>query len=164
MNLRDREVARAGLERCILIAVFEACEEPSFVLSDWTTQGCAVLFSVKWWRGKRTVECRRQSLQIAIALVRRLGKHGSLINRQFGAGVRLAGVTTDMPPVATAPDRLVRTNSVQPVRFAPALVRLEPLLKTSNWCAAWSAGYVDFECPWTRPHVRPRLLAKMVRE
>jgi hypothetical protein len=117
LNLRGREVARAGLERCILIAVFEACEEPSFVLSDWTTQGCAVLFSVKWWRGKGTVECRRQSLQIAIALVRRLGKHGSLINRQFGAGVRLAGVTTDMPLVATAPDRLVRTNSVQPVRF-----------------------------------------------
>jgi hypothetical protein len=34
-----------------------------------------------------------------------LGKHGSLISRQFGSGLRLAGVTTDMPLVATAPDR-----------------------------------------------------------
>src|SRR5580658_3321677 len=30
-----------------------------------------------------------------------LGKHGSLISRRFGSGVRLAGVTTDMPLVAT---------------------------------------------------------------
>jgi ferredoxin len=34
-----------------------------------------------------------------------LGKHGSLISRQFGSGLRLAAVTTDMPLVATAPDR-----------------------------------------------------------
>jgi epoxyqueuosine reductase QueG len=34
-----------------------------------------------------------------------LGKHGSVISRHFGSGVRLAGVTTDMPLVATAPDR-----------------------------------------------------------
>ena len=33
-----------------------------------------------------------------------LGKHGSLISRHFGSGVRLAGVTTDMPLVATTPD------------------------------------------------------------
>ena len=34
-----------------------------------------------------------------------LGKHGSLISPQFGSGVRLAGVTTDMPLVATTPIR-----------------------------------------------------------
>jgi epoxyqueuosine reductase len=34
-----------------------------------------------------------------------LGKHGSLINRHYGSGLRLAGVTTDMPLVATRPDR-----------------------------------------------------------
>ena len=34
-----------------------------------------------------------------------LGKHGSLISRKFGSGVRLAGVTTDMPLVATSPGR-----------------------------------------------------------
>src|SRR6202021_804265 len=34
-----------------------------------------------------------------------LGKHGSLISPQFGAGVRLAGVTTDMPLAETTPIR-----------------------------------------------------------
>jgi epoxyqueuosine reductase QueG len=34
-----------------------------------------------------------------------LGKHGSLISKRFGSGVRLAGVTTDMPLLATTPDR-----------------------------------------------------------
>lgn len=34
-----------------------------------------------------------------------LGKDGSLISRQFGSGLRLAGVTTDMPLVATTPAR-----------------------------------------------------------
>ena len=34
-----------------------------------------------------------------------LGKHGSLISPKFGSGVRLAGVTTDMPLVSTVPIR-----------------------------------------------------------
>jgi epoxyqueuosine reductase len=34
-----------------------------------------------------------------------LGKHGSMISRHFGSGVRLAGVTTYMPLVPTSPDR-----------------------------------------------------------
>lgn len=34
-----------------------------------------------------------------------LGKHGSLISHRFGAGVRLAGVTTDMPLFPTRSDR-----------------------------------------------------------
>src|SRR5271163_145414 len=33
-----------------------------------------------------------------------LGKHGSMISPKFGAGVRLAGVTTDMPLVMTTPE------------------------------------------------------------
>ena len=37
--------------------------------------------------------------------LRELGKHGSLISPQFGAGVRLAGVTIDMPLVPTSPRR-----------------------------------------------------------
>jgi epoxyqueuosine reductase len=32
-----------------------------------------------------------------------LGKHGSLISPRFGAGVRLAGVTTDLPLVPARP-------------------------------------------------------------
>ena len=70
LDLRCREVARAGLKRCILVAVFEAREEPCLVLSNRTTEGGAILFSVEWRCGKRTVECRRQGLQVSIALVK----------------------------------------------------------------------------------------------
>ena len=58
-----------------------------------------------------------------------LGKHGSLISRHFGSGVRLAGVTTDLPLVATAPDRFgadefcstcqVCTNACPPGAITP---------------------------------------------
>jgi len=43
-----------------------------------------------------------------------LGKHGSIISRQFGAGVRLAGVTTTMPLVSTAPDTFDHHNDPHP--------------------------------------------------
>ena len=70
-----------------------------------------------------------------------LGKHGSLISRYFGSGVRLAGVTTDMPLIATSPDRFgadefcatcqVCTTACPPGAIATA---------TSKWCAGWSVG------------------------
>ena len=64
-----------------------------------------------------------------------LGKHGSLISRRFGSGVRLAGVTTDMPLVATTPDRFGADNSAPPARFAPRRVLRGRLPRTSRWCA-----------------------------
>lgn len=47
-----------------------------------------------------------------------LGKHGSLISRQFGSGVRLAGVTTDMPLVPTSPVHFGADDSALLVSFA----------------------------------------------
>jgi len=40
-----------------------------------------------------------------------LGKHGSLSSRKFGSGMCLAGVTTNMALVATAPTASAGTNS-----------------------------------------------------
>ena len=110
-----------------------------------------------------------------------LGKHGSIISRQFGAGVRLAGVTTTMPLVATAPDRFgaddfclncqICTNACPPGAISD---RKQTVRGVERW-------YVDFDkcipyfveeascgiciavCPWTRPAVRPNLLAKMAK-
>lgn len=110
-----------------------------------------------------------------------LGKHGSIISRQFGAGVRLAGVTTTMPLVATAPDRFgadefclncqICTNACPPGAISD---RKQTVRGVERW-------YVDFDkcipyfveeascgiciavCPWTRPSVRPNLLAKMAK-
>jgi ferredoxin len=108
-----------------------------------------------------------------------LGKHGSLISRRFGSGVRLAGVTTDMPLVATAQDRFgadefcatcqVCTNACPPEAISEQkqLVRgVERWYVNFDKCIPFfaesaSCGICIAECPWTRPSVRPKLLATM---
>ena len=112
-----------------------------------------------------------------------LGKHGSLISREFGSGVRLAGVTTDMPLVATAtePDRFcgddfcstcqVCMNACPPGAIADhkQMVRgVERWYVDFDKCIPYfaesaSCGICIAECPWTRPDVRPKLLATMAR-
>jgi epoxyqueuosine reductase QueG len=110
-----------------------------------------------------------------------LGKHGSLISRKFGSGVRLAGVTTDMPLVATFSDRFgaddfcstcqVCTNACPPgaIGEQKQLVRgVERWYVDFDKCIpffaeAASCGICIAECPWTRPGVRPKLLATMGR-
>jgi epoxyqueuosine reductase len=110
-----------------------------------------------------------------------LGKHGSLISRQFGSGVRLAGITTDMPLVATEPDRFgadefcmncqVCTASCPPgaITEHKQMVRgVERWYVNFDKCIPYfaesaSCGICIAECPWTRPEVRPKLLAKMAR-
>lgn len=110
-----------------------------------------------------------------------LGKHGSLISRQFGAGLRLAGVTTDMPLVPTARDRFgadefcatcqVCTRACPPgaISESKQMVRgLERWYVDFDKCIPYfaeaaSCGICIAECPWTRPDVRPKLLATMAR-
>ena len=110
-----------------------------------------------------------------------LGKHGSLINRQFGAGLRLAGVTTDMPLIPTAPDRFgadefcatcqVCTNACPPgaISESKQMVRgVERWYVNFDKCIPYfaeaaSCGICIADCPWTRPDARPRLLATMAR-
>ena len=110
-----------------------------------------------------------------------LGKHGSLISRHFGAGVRLAAVTTDMPLVTTSSQPFgadefckscqVCTNACPPgaISEQKQIVRgverwyvnfdeCIPAFAELSGCAICIA-----ECPWTRPNVRPKLLATMAR-
>ena len=110
-----------------------------------------------------------------------LGKHGSLISRHFGAGVRLAGVTTDMPLIPTTRDRFgadefchscqVCTNSCPPSAITEnkQLVRgVERWYVNFDKCIPYfaenaSCGICIAVCPWTRPTARPKLLATMAR-
>jgi ferredoxin len=110
-----------------------------------------------------------------------LGKHGSLISHRFGSGVRLAGVTTDMPLVPTPPHRFgaddfcttcqVCTQACPPGAIIPAkqMVRgVERWYVDFDKCIPYfaeaaSCGICIAECPWTRPTVRPKLLATMAR-
>ena len=110
-----------------------------------------------------------------------LGKHGSLINRHYGSGLRLAGVTTDMPLVATKPDRFgadefcstcqVCTNACPPgaINEEKHMVRgVERWYVDFDKCIPFfaesaSCGICIAECPWTRPSIRPKLLTTMAR-
>jgi len=110
-----------------------------------------------------------------------LGKHGSIINRQHGAGFRLSAVTTDMPLVSDTPDTFgvddyclrckACSNACPPGAIADEkqLVRGE-----TRW-------YVDFDkcipyfgealgcalciaiCPWTRPGNAGRIIEQLAR-
>jgi len=110
-----------------------------------------------------------------------LGKHGSLISPRFGAGVRLAGVTTDMPLVPTGTTRFgadefcatcqVCTQACPPGAIAPnkQMVRgVERWYVNFDKCIPYfaeaaSCGICIAECPWTRPSVRPKLLTTMAQ-
>jgi ferredoxin len=110
-----------------------------------------------------------------------LGKHGSLINRQFGAGLRLAGVTTDMPLVPSTPDRFGADEFCASCQICTRSCPPGAITESKQWVRGVERWYVDFdkcipyfaeaascgiciaECPWTRPDVRPKLLSTMAR-
>lgn len=110
-----------------------------------------------------------------------LGKHGSLISPRFGSGVRLAGVTTDIPLVATSPiqfgaDEFCATCQICTQACPPGVItRKKQMVRgVERWyvdfdkcipyfAEAASCGICIAECPWTRPNVRPKLLNTMAR-
>jgi epoxyqueuosine reductase len=110
-----------------------------------------------------------------------LGKHGSMISRRFGSGVRLAGVTTDMPLEPTAPDRFGADEFCQSCQICTRECPPEAIADEKQLVRGVERWYVDFDkcipyfaesascgiciavCPWTRPEVRPKLLTTMAR-
>jgi len=110
-----------------------------------------------------------------------LGKHGSLISRHFGAGVRLAGVTTDMPLVATSADPFGADEFCKSCQVCTRACPPAAISEQKQMVRGVERWYVNFdkcipaftelsgcaiciaECPWTRPDARPKLLATMAR-
>jgi len=110
-----------------------------------------------------------------------LGKHGSIISRHFGSGVRLAGVTTDMPLAATAPDRFGADEFCTVCQICTRECPPDAILEHKQMVRGVERWYVDFDkcipyfaeaascgiciavCPWTRPNVRPKMLTTMAR-
>ena len=109
-----------------------------------------------------------------------LGKHGSLISRRFGSGVRLAGVTTDMPLVATTlPDRFGADEFCKNCQVCTRACPPGAISEQKQMVRGVERWYVNFDkcipyfaeaagcaiciadCPWTRPDARPKLLATM---
>ena len=110
-----------------------------------------------------------------------LGKHGSMISRKFGAGVRLAGVTTDMPLVMNSPDIFGADEFCKNCQVCTRACPPGAIAEQKQMVRGVERWFVDFdkcipaftdlagcaiciaECPWTRPSARPKLLATMAR-
>lgn len=110
-----------------------------------------------------------------------LGKHGSLITPQFGSGVRLAGITTDMPLVATRPKRFGADDFCMTCQVCTNACPPGAITENKQLVRGVVRWYVDFDkcipyfaetascgicfatCPWTRPNVRPKLLTTMAK-
>jgi epoxyqueuosine reductase QueG len=110
-----------------------------------------------------------------------LGKHGSLIHREFGSSFRLAAVTTDMPLAPDAPEDFGSedfcTNCQICVRACPP----QAISNDKQMVRGVMKWYVDFDrcipyfgetlacgiclavCPWSRPGTAPTLAQKMLR-
>ena len=110
-----------------------------------------------------------------------LGKHGSLINRTYGANLRLAGVTTDMPLDFNDEDVFGSDDFCTNCRICEDACPPDAISDSKQWVRGVERYYVDFDkcipffaenagcaiciavCPWARPGVADNLVVKMAR-
>lgn len=110
-----------------------------------------------------------------------LGKHGSIINRDYGASFRLACVLTDAPLQATAAESYGVDDFCARCRICSDACPPEAILDDKQWVRGEYKWYVDFDkcipffnenfgcgiciavCPFSRPGVGPRLVEKLAR-
>ena len=108
-----------------------------------------------------------------------LGKHGSIINRQFGSSFRLACVLTDIPLVADRPDTFGADDFCVNCRVCVDACPPDAIFASKQLVRGAQKWYVDFDkclpyfnetmgcgicvvtCPWSRPGVALNLVEKM---
>ena len=110
-----------------------------------------------------------------------LGKHGSMINREYGSSFRLACVMTDMPLVADRADVFGADDFCTSCQLCTNVCPVDAISSDKQLVRGETKWYVDFDeciryfvehrgcavclpiCPWSRPGVAPRLAEKMAR-
>ncbi len=110
-----------------------------------------------------------------------LGKHGSIINPEFGASFRLSAVLTDAPFEPTPPREFGIDAFCQSCRICEDACPPEALFAEKQTVRGTEKWYVDFdkclpffnqthgcaiciaECPWSRPGIGLNLAAKLAR-
>ncbi|MEX0284997.1 MAG: 4Fe-4S dicluster domain-containing protein [Paracoccaceae bacterium] len=110
-----------------------------------------------------------------------LGKHGSIINPEFGASFRLSAVLTDAPFAPTPPRDFGIDDFCTSCRICEDACPPEALSPVKQTVRGVDKWYVDFEkclpffnqtsgcaiciaeCPWSRPGVGMNLAAKLAR-
>ncbi len=110
-----------------------------------------------------------------------LGKHGSIINRRYGASFRLAAVLTDMPLVADAPDAFGADEFCIHCQICARACPPGAIGHDKRMVRGETKWYVDFdkcvpyfnetygcgiciaECPFSRPDIGANLAAKLAK-
>jgi len=110
-----------------------------------------------------------------------LGKHGSIINREFGSSFRLACVLTDIPLVATEKETYGVDDFCSRCQVCANECPPEAILPEKNWVRGEQKWYVDFDkcipffnenygcaiciavCPWSTPGRGPRIVEQLAR-
>jgi len=110
-----------------------------------------------------------------------LGKHGSIINRDYGSSFRLAGVCTELPLIADAPEAFGADAFCASCRVCAEACPPDAIFEHKQTVRGAAKWYVDFDkcipyfndtygcgiciavCPWSRPGVAPRLADKLAR-
>lgn len=108
-----------------------------------------------------------------------LGKHGSIINREYGSSFRLAYVLTSLPLAPDEPDGFGADDFCATCHACVDACPPDAIFKTKQWVRGAKKWFVDFDeclpyfnqnggcgiclaaCPWSMPGVPNRLIAKM---
>jgi len=110
-----------------------------------------------------------------------LGKHGNIINRQYGSSFRLSAVVTDLPLLADAEDEFGADDFCTRCQVCINACPVDAISDNKQLVRGIEKWYVDFDkcipyfnethgcgiciavCPWSRPGTAPRLAEKMLR-
>ncbi len=110
-----------------------------------------------------------------------LGKHGSIINPEFGASFRLSAVLTDAPFAPTPPRDFGIDGFCQNCKICEDACPPEAILPEKQTVRGETKWYVDFDtclpffnethgcaiciavCPWSRPGIGFNLAAKLAK-
>ncbi len=110
-----------------------------------------------------------------------LGKHGSLINREYGSSFRLSAVTTDLPLIADQPDEMGADWFCHRCQVCSNACPPGAIYSEKQMVRGARKWYVDFDkcipyfgeslgcaiciarCPWSTPGRAPKLAERFAR-
>lgn len=137
-------------------------------------------YHAKAWPGPYASALSMMPAAIA-AGVGQLGKHGSLINKEYGSSFRLAAVTTDMPLVADVSNDFGSEDFCLNCQICTNACPPEAISNDKQMVRGIEKWYVDFDkcipyfgeslacglclavCPWSKPGTGPKLSEKLLK-